>query len=125
MVVLGFVLAFVGLALTFLPVTSPRLRVIGAAACWIAAGELLLTYFLHGTAELVACIGWGLIVLIFAVWWTPGGDPSADGGDSDAAAFETSDGGHTIVEGGSIRGYRRVSRVASGVAHFVRVKIRR
>src|SRR3954454_18692210 len=69
-VIFGFVLAFVGLAVQLSPLKWQRVAQLLSAACWIAAGELLLIHFLPSGVRVAICIGAGALagaVAIFAV----------------------------------------------------------
>lgn len=126
-VVAAFVLALVALAVDLTPLPYPRLAKWASLLCLVAAAELVLARFLPARWFFLAAVPvGGAMLALFAVrLWRVGGRPLAGSTDDPPPAFETTEGGTTHVEGGSVEGYSRVSRATDAIASFIDVKIRR
>jgi hypothetical protein len=99
-----------------------------AAFCYVAALELLVGLLLGPTLYFAVALPVGALIWVVYSIHASREPESSDADSNDGAgsvAFETSGGGRTLVEGGSVTGYPRISRVFSAFAHFVDVRFRR
>jgi hypothetical protein len=123
-VVAGVVLALLGMGVGLSPWRHERLRRWAAAASYTVAAEVLVALWLSEEWFLMAAAPVGAAVLIAYLFvLLRRADPAAPSQDTEA--FFTGPGGETVVVGGKIRGYNRVSRAVGGTARFFGLRARR